>query len=184
MTSEANPYQSPSTQVAAEEAALRLARKVDYLSIVCWPLICLGNMLMPFTFAAALMNEQRGQIGAALAAAMLLIAGWVLCWLRPVWVRTVMVGAVVTGLSQIFPILQMIAGIIAIAVAALLGLGVADDGPAEMPAITSELGAFVIGIQVGLLLLIVATGIGLFLRLLLPKEWFTLEDAATEGVHV
>lgn len=73
------------------------------------------------------------------------------------------------GISQVFPLLQLFAGIVALGIAAECGLALPDSEP-EL--IASELGGFVVTIITGGALLVAASFAGFFFGLFLPERWF------------
>ena len=82
---------------------------------VTWTVLFLGNLILPLLLAIELVHG-RGWLG--------VVAGCTFCWLSGLCLmimqtaskRTMLIGASLTGLSQLFPILQVLAGIIALTV--------------------------------------------------------------------
>lgn len=106
----------------------------------------------------------------ALAVAILLGLG---CWLCATVRRlgtAVVIGGGVISVSQFFPILQFMSGMIALIIGAVLG--VAGDGDIG-PVVISEIGGFVVTLMTGLPLIGLSMGLGLLLQLMIGGRWWT-----------
>ena len=101
-----------------------------------------------------------------------------MCAFQPSIARKLILGSTVIAFSQMYPILQIIAGFVALGVAG--GVGLVEDGE-FMEQVSSELGGFVVTLLVGCILLIGATTIGLCLGLVMPHSWF--QPAAETGLQ-
>jgi hypothetical protein len=144
--------------------------EIDGLAFAAWPIVFGLNLVIPLLLGWD-MTREHGRIGVFLAAALLLTSGWAVCYARPSVARRLILGSTLTALSQLFPILQIVAGCIAVAVAdsfALLGHG-GHGGPAQF----SEPGGFIVTLLVGCILLTFAGTTGWVLGLLLPKRWLS-----------
>ena len=171
MSNDLNPYSAPTApaEVMAEENA---PGRWDKLSLISWPVILAVNLIVPLLLGL-MVTEDHGRVGMFLAVGVFLAAGWALCYYLPHFARRFILGGLFTALSQLFPILQFLSGIIALAIADGLGVEIdhsPGDGPVEQ--LTSEFGGFLVTLLVGLMISAVAAGIGLLLALVLPKRWF------------
>ena len=111
-----------------------------------------------------------------LSGLVVLAGGWTLCYVSPPVARRLIVGGMMTAVSQVFPILHLILGVIALGIAGRLGSATpGDDVPIDK--ISSELGGFFVTLLVGGGLLICAGAIGLVLGWLLPARWFAPREA-------
>ncbi|TWT73472.1 hypothetical protein Pla123a_38080 [Posidoniimonas polymericola] len=169
MTRSDNPYQSPS--VAADPPVPRAALW-DRFSVVGWPVVYALNIIVPLMFGWG-MTEQAGRVGMFVAMAVVLAGGW---WLAPrhAWVgRRLIVGAVITALSQVIPILHIYIGMASIAIVTSVGSLVAGeplDAPLSGP-LRSETAGFAVTVLVGGSLIVCSLVFGLVLGLLLPRKW-------------
>ena len=93
-----------------------------------WIFVCAINMAVPLFFSATL-TEEHGKLGMVLAVVSFFICGCFLCAFQRDLALAVIIGGVVVAMTQLMPILQIVAGTIGLAVGD--ALGVADFGNDE-----------------------------------------------------
>lgn len=157
-----NPYQTPAETWPVQESEPP-APKSKRWSILLWPLVFAFNLLSCLYMGWSSAQES-GRIGLLAACTAFLLGGWALCLAWPTAARQLLFGAFLLGLTQIFPLLQLTAGLIAFAIAVRLGF--VGDGLA----ITSDSAAALITTLVGLQLLLVAAVLGVGCDLL-SRVW-------------
>ncbi len=104
-----------------------------------------------------------------------MIGGWGFCVFRPRIARKVILGSAALSLTQIFPVIQFVAGILAMGISEALGVVgnfFEDNAPADP---SSFLGGFVPTAIVGCVLLAIAGLFGLVLGFCVPQRWFGVE---------
>lgn len=158
-------FRSPMQPTAV---ALRFtADQVDWRGMFSWSLLFVANLILPLGFGSQFIKA-HGRTGTMLATALIFIGGLCLCWWGPVVARNLRIGSVVTALSQIFFVLHVVLGLIALEVTDQFGLMLnAADGVGEA---NSQLGGFILTMIVGGSLLGCAGGIGAVFGLLMPSH--------------
>ncbi|MEX1222975.1 MAG: hypothetical protein WEA31_00360 [Pirellulales bacterium] len=163
-----NPYASPESSDASAAQDGRIARRIDTFAVFAWPIVFGVNLIVPALFGAEVTDEQ-GALGMMAACIMWLVLGWSLCLLHAPFARRLIVGSVLTALSQVFPIIHLIAGMFAIDIATALGLHLGQDHPVGN--VTSEFGGFFVTLLVGGILIACAVVAGLVAGVVLPSRW-------------
>ena len=167
MNTPTNPFSPPTVSDNVTKPRKKLRRFHEVL-VVAWPFVFGANMIVPLLFGRNLI-ENRGSLGMALAAIMLLLAGWMLFVVWPPLAYRLSLGSIVTALLQFFPLLHLFAGLIAFAITVNLGLAVdATDFSSEE--VTSELGGFVITAITGSCLLLFSLGVGTFVFIFTDRK--------------
>ena len=164
MTADINPYQSPSSIDAGNSSTSGSPGRIDRVAFITWPIVFGLNMIVPLLFGLAITYE-HGRIGLCVASGLLLAGGWLLCYASPPAARRLIVGSAVFAFTQFFPIIQLIAGMIAISVTG--SEGGFDEGP-----VVTEFTGFAMTLVVGTILLAFAGGLGVLLGFVLPRRWF------------
>lgn len=157
---ETNPYSPPpEASTAPPEVDLAAKDKQPFNLMVAWPVVLVVNLLIPLLFASEILQPQ-GMVGVILALLSFLLGGWWLClrW-RPI-AKRLMAGAAVVALSQFMPILQLIAGVLAIEVGLLFGIVNQMGNNPIGPEVDSILGGWLVTTITGCLLALVALLIG------------------------
>ncbi len=132
---------------------------------LAWFAVFLLNLAIPLLLALS-QTDERGRIGMLIAVTLLCAAGCWVCANSARAGRSLVVGGVLVGLSQLFPILQMIAGLTAITVAAALGLTKRE----VHASITTEIGGTIVTLITGTILMSMAAGVGFVIdRLMLYR---------------
>jgi MFS family permease len=162
---EHNPYAPPKSSTTPTPDRDPLSRRARAWTYGAWIFVCAINMAVPLLFSATL-TEEHGKLGMLLAVVSFFLCGCLLCAFQRNLALAVIIGGVIVALTQLFPILHIVAGWIGMAVGDLLG--VADFGRGDdSPRLLNELGGFVVTLVTGGILMAIATGIGLTI------QWFT-----------
>jgi len=85
--------------------------------------------------------------------------------------RKLIAGSIITGVSQVFPVLHIISGTIALEITMRFGLVIINDSAPLGHDVSSEAGGFFTTLLVGFFLLVCAAGTGRILGFLLPASW-------------
>jgi len=162
---EKNPYESPKCLAGP------LASPADHddarLLLTAWATVFVVNMAMPVFFAWSITGES-GRIGMIAASVVLFGCGCWICLMARRLAKGLIVGAVLVALTQVFPALQILAGILGLAVAEALHLSQYRD---RGPEITTELGGFVVTLITGGILMGLSGVTGTLVQRLLPSRW-------------
>jgi len=166
----ANPYASPQPREADAASCSAEPSALNKRLMTAWAAVVVANVVVPLGFAL-LPTQSTGRWGILSAILVILICGWCFCCAFPVQGRKLVAGSVLTALSQLLPILQLIAGIIGLAIASSLGLFVGgNDGQTDH--FVSEFGGFVATMSTGTILVVGAFMVGWLAAFVLPKHWF------------
>jgi MFS family permease len=161
---EHNPYEPPKSSTMPPPDPDPSSRRARAWTYGAWIFVCAINMAVPLLFSATL-TEEHGRLGMLLAVVSFFFCGCFLCAFQRGLALAVIIGGVIVALTQLFPILHIVAGWIGMAVGDALGL--ADFGTGDQsPRLLNELGGFVVTLITGGILMAIATGIGLAI------QWF------------
>ncbi len=152
-----NPYQSPLTE--GERLPSPLPADWSTALLAWWPVLLAVNLVVPLALGWSML-EARGKLGVAVAVAMFAVAGWLLCLFVPQVARRLMVGSIFVAASQLIPVLQLVLGIFAFAIAVQFGHAITGDDIAEASQITTEIGGFLVTTIVGTGLAVCSLSIG------------------------
>jgi hypothetical protein len=120
--------------------------------LLSWVAVFVYNMPVPLFFGW-FETEKGGRIGMAMAVIVLFAAGfWVCARFRRIGIL-IIIGGIPIGMSQLIPILQMAAGIIAIVIGHAVGLLDSEDA-------TNELGGFLLTSITGTILITLSAASG------------------------
>jgi hypothetical protein len=171
MSDSANPYQPP---VDVKLASASRSPGISLMSMAAWPFWLGANLIIPVLFGLEL-TEKSGRWGMALSVIMFLIGGWCVCYSSRKMARYLNTGAAIVSLTQIFPVLQVMAGMAGMWVAIVFGSfsPMTDTSDAK---VLSEFGGFVITTIVGCILLTVAFLVGMVVVALLTGVVFPKDE--------
>ncbi len=176
MTSPNNPYQPPSdidretdreTQMVAEDPTY--LDPGDSAMLGVWPVVLLLNTVLP-GFLAVQMCNRSGMIGIGISVMMFLVTGFWICFKFPRVGRGLVIGAGAMSLTQLFPVLHFLFGLLALGFAEAVGLIDTvdfDEGPAD---VSTVLAGFVITTLVGGALAVTGLAVGLVLNWLFRSK--------------
>jgi hypothetical protein len=117
------------------------------------------------------MTQEHGKLGMSIAALFLVLLGCYFCAAGRKLAAALIAGGALVGLSQMFPALHIIAGMIGMTVGQALDL--ANIGDEERPAqIVNEIGGFVVTLITGGILMAAGACGGMLMRLVTPARWW------------
>jgi hypothetical protein len=171
MSDSANPYQPP---VDVKLAPASRSPGISLMSMAAWPFWLGANLIIPVLFGLQF-TGRSGRWGMAFAIVLFLIGGWCVCYSSRKLGRYLNIGAAILSFTQIFPLLQVVAGMFGVWVAVFIGCfqPATDIDNAE---VLNELGGFVVTSIVGCILLSVALFIGLIVVTLLTGTVFPADE--------
>ncbi len=166
-----NPYAAPQEASSLPKPVVQ-PDSTDLVAVIAWPFVFLLNMIVPLMFGLDL-TARTGRTGMWIASLLLLVLGWIYCGRKSFLGRRLVLGSIFTALSQAFPILHLILGMIAFGIMRSLG-GAHPGDDIQREEITGEFSAFVMTLMVAVPLLVLAQCIGLAIaalyRLVFPKK--------------
>jgi hypothetical protein len=170
-----NPYEAPTAALGnpfPDGPEQQRAGRPHYLA---WGAVFALNMVVPLFFGLST-TQAHGRIGMAAASLLFLAWGCWLCAIRRQFAAPLIAGAVVVGMSQLVPILHVIAGTMGMLVGQILGLADARD----TMNVTSEFGGFFVTFVTGGLLIAASAVCGWLIRLMTPDHWWRKPAGASE----
>lgn len=167
---EFNPYEPPSDAATISIADPTPNRRVRKFSYVAWLFVFAINMAVPL-FLSHPVTEKHGRLGLLFGALLLLALGYYLCAVNRRFGPALIVGGVLIAISQVFPVMQVIAGMLGMTVGKAMGLASFGDDY-EVPQITTEEGGFIVTLVTGGILMAAAACSGMLLRLVTPAHWW------------
>ena len=165
-----NPYRAPQNVAAAMLRRTPRAGHKAGLLLVGWALAFLINLPGPRFMLSAGVYE-HGAAGMFVAAAVLFLLGGAVCTAQRNLGLALVFGGVPVGLSQVYPILQFVAELIAISIGEVLGVVeyIGEVGHRDMVwRAVGELGGFAVTFFTGGLLMGAAIACGLAIRAVMP----------------
>ena len=155
--SDINPYRSSfgDSSSAAETAARAFALTFFDLG---WPLAFAANLPVPLMFSSEITRD-TGSMGMAAAVALCLVAGWYVGRRNPWNAKRLVVGGGLVALSQVFPLLHVIVGMVGYEAARSLG-GAQQQSDDTIGRITTEYGGFICTLVTGGALIAAALATG------------------------
>jgi hypothetical protein len=165
-----NPYQEPMYGAGNSHTIDRSVRCGDRRHYFAWVVVFVFNMAVPLLFGWE-ETRDHGKVGLMVAALLLLALGCLICAADRRLATPLIAGSAMIGITQVFPLLQIVAGLLGMSVGRALGLGAhgRDAGPGR---IGSEAGGFVVTLVTGGILMAVSAGSGMLIRLLTPSRWW------------
>ena len=170
MNEDENPYQPVLFQSDPESQTQSDQKRIDRFAMIAWPVVFGLNLILPWFLSLGL-TQRHGRFGVEGALAVLLVCSWSLCYLVPYVARRLIFGSIFTALTQLFPVVQIYAGVIAISLAKKIGMMNYDDDM-QLGSTLSETGGFVVTTIVGGIILGFAFVSGALLTFILPARWF------------
>lgn len=170
MRDELNPYQSPESAKEKVERPKQLERRLELFAMLGWPIALGLNLPIPLYFGVV-RTQFAGRSGMTLGILVILGLGYLFCYCRPdlsrrfVWASSVMAG------TQFLPIIQIIAGMIAITIAQEIPFLSLSFGRDDLPEqIQNELSGFALTVFVGMLLSLPIATVVLVSSLIWPNS--------------
>jgi len=168
MSNSDNPYRSPATLEFCDVSQPR--EPIDKLAFALWPIVFTVNLIVPTLFGLQLTRD-HGRVGVLIALFGFLTTGWLFCFVKPKAARALIFGSVLIALSQIYPLIHILSGSIALSITTRVNLAVAGDD-SQLAHVASETGGFLITLLTGLILLACAAATGSMFALVLPPSAF------------
>lgn len=167
---DSNPYQSPEPTEAPAAQPNDSERGWDKFAIIGWPIALGANLPIPLLCGIAL-TELAGRWGMWLAILLILGLGYLVCYNWPRLSRRLVSASLLVAVTQFIPILQIVAGSIALQVVAQLpfvaGVSIDEHGPER---IVSERAGFAVTLLVGVSLLGIVAAIIALLSLFSARK--------------
>ena len=167
MTDLDNPFAAPETVELDASRAVR--EKVDLWVLAAGTVVFVANLVVPMLFATMFLDDAPGYLAILVACLVLLFGGWRIMVALPAYSRSILIGALVVAASQLFPVLQLFAGMVGVGIATGFGMVNRPVGPSHDPdhmgiETLTACGAFVVTLVVGAILLALSVGIGVLFR--------------------
>ena len=170
MVDDDNPYAAPPKPEKQKHSDALARRRPGVFTYVTWAFVFAVNLALPLLFSSSI-TQQHGKLGMSIAALFLLASGCHVCSISRKQAAVLISGGALVGLSQLFPFLQFIAGILGLIVGQFLGLVYAGNDE-RSPQIISEFGGFVVTLVTGGILMAASASAGILLRFVTPARWW------------
>jgi hypothetical protein len=167
---EHNPYEAPTSALRVPLPNGDEDRRGGGWLYFAWGAVFAVNMIVPLLFGLST-TSAHGRIGMTAASMLFLAWGCWLCAVRRQFAAPLIFGAVLVGVSQLVPILHVIAGLIGLTVGQILGLADTRDK------VTSEFGGFVVTFVTGGMLIAASAFTGWLIRSMTPAHWWRKQSA-------
>jgi hypothetical protein len=166
-----NPYEAPRTSATEGLSKRAVDRRYASGLHLAWVIVFLLNLVTPLLFGWS-RTESSGRIGMLIAAFLLLALGYGACGTARGIARPLVAGGILVAISQFFPLIQIIAGLIGMGIGSAAGQvdGRGDIGPGF---VRTETGGFLVTLVTGGLLMTAALVAGAFLRIITPWHWWS-----------
>ena len=115
----------------------------------------------------------------SIAVVFLLVLGCCICAMGRKLAAPLIVGGAFVALTQVFPILQIAAGMMGMGVGRAIGVASLGDDSLP-PRLNSEYGGFVVTFVTGGILMATGACSGMLIRLLTPARWWQRSDGTGE----
>jgi hypothetical protein len=154
-----NPYASPQSLTADTLPTTDVGDRPSRRIYLVWTIVFVLNLAVPLLIAWNVSNDSGGLGMFAAIAALYLLGSWICAkHCRHLGVGLI-AGGLCVGLTQVFPLLQIMAGSVGFAIATRLGQ--VDGRNGDLPDVNSAIGGFIITMTTGVLLMAAALVIGL-----------------------
>jgi hypothetical protein len=169
--SNTNPFEPSESTIAPEAKSRRVIHSPLVLSIQ-WTVVVLVNLIVPYLFAGG-MTGPMGGWGIFLGVVLVLVFGILASIALPMVVLLTVRGGVFVALSQFFPVIHLMAGLLSIDVYRSTGIipaGQLDRGNVGF------FSALVLTVSTGGILLMISCGLGVILKWITPRQWWKPRD--------
>jgi len=169
-----NPYNPPPPIPTGEVPPVKSIRG-PWLLAIEWTAVLMFNMIVPVLLGWSMTNSQA-KMGSAIAVALVATLGYYACVRFPTPMLLTIRGGMVVAVSQVFPVLQVLCG--ALAIHGLIVVGwIQESSFREM--LSFVFSGFMVTLLTGLFLLATSLVIGLFLRCVTPTSWWQVQVRAS-----
>lgn len=164
-----NPYQATDIAQEPQPSSKRRVIHSPFVLSIQWTVVLLCNSVVPLLIGWTEAQQGRGQLGIILAMGLCLVLGYVACIYMPLFAMIATRGGFLVALTQFFPVLQLLSGMIAIDTIRKTGI---------IPGQTLDSGslglvdAFLVTVATGSILIGISCLFGLLLRLVTPEGWW------------
>lgn len=163
-----NPYEPSDHSMDLEPVDQRVIHRPLVLSIQ-WTVVVLCNLIVPLLFGLAL-SRTDGIVGIAVAVVFMLVLGYFASIYLPFFVLFSVRGGLLVGVSQIIPVVHVLAGYVSMMLLRFVGLLEVDVLVGDKR--IGFISAFLLTVLTGGILIMVACGLGLLMRLVTPDRWW------------
>ncbi|MCE9560681.1 MAG: hypothetical protein K8U57_01375 [Planctomycetes bacterium] len=140
---------------------------------LAWATAFAINLLLPSFFGLMFLGSVSAIVGACIAIVIMYFLGHFVCEIRPRLGITLVIGAEHIGVAQLFPILQVVAGLVGLSLGSALGLlknlKVMDN--AHLPNAVTLAGGLLLTLFVGGVLALMALAAGRIDRCSRPQDY-------------
>ncbi len=164
-----NPYAPPVLSLDDSTVPDRANRFAPSRLHLAWFAVFAFNLVLPLLFGWGL-TSATARIGMLMAVMILLAAGYWICSIQRDLGRLLVFGGAFVGLSQIYPILQIVAGLGGMVVGQAFGQVSAGDQAAPAP--LSQTGGFLVTLTTGGLLMMASLALGYAMQKVKPRQWW------------
>ena len=158
-TENSNPYQPPKLNAPSHPGRLGQSTSMPGLRYISWLLAFAVNLVVPILFALDLCC-QSALVGMAVGILTLACLGCGICWKFPRFSKSFITATALVAVTQLFPMLQIIAGIIAVLATESIGLRLHGESTTSLE---WEALPFLAGVLVTLLTGLIVASAGLVL---------------------
>jgi hypothetical protein len=167
---ELNPYDPPRPAPMASEQPVDVVRGPFMLAFE-WTAVLLFNLIVPTLFAWSMTNNDA-KLGALIAVLVVAAAGYYFCFQKPLPILIAIRGGILVALTQVFPILHIVCGSLALQAWILLG----DMRKSSFQEMLSSIPAgFLVTLMTGLLLIASSFVVGMLMRWVTPAQWWIVK---------
>ena len=165
--SNSNPFEPSESTIAPEVNSRRVIYSPLVLSIQ-WTVVVLVNLIVPYLLAGG-MTGPMGSWGIFLGVVLVLLFGFWASRAIPMGVLLTVRGGVLVALSQFFPLIHLMAGILSIDFHRRTGIIPAEQLDRGN---VGFLSALLLTVSTGGILLMISCGLGVILKWITPSRWW------------
>ena len=165
--SNSNPFEPSESTIAPEVKSPRVIHSPLVLSIQ-WTVVVLVNLIVPYLLAGG-MTGPMGGWGIFMGVVLVLLFGVWASRAIPMGVLLTVRGGVLVALSQFFPLIHLMAGILSIDFHRRTGIIPAEQLDRGN---VGFLSALLLTVSTGGILLMISCGLGVILKWITPSRWW------------
>jgi hypothetical protein len=165
--SNTNPFEPSESTIAPEVKSRRVIHSPLVLSIQ-WTVVVLVNLIVPYLLAGG-MTGPMGGWGIFLGVVLVLLFGFWASRAIPMGVLLTVRGGVLVALSQFFPLIHLLAGMLSIDFHRRTGIIPAEQLDRGN---LGFLSALLLTVSTGGILLTISCGLGVILKWITPSRWW------------
>ena len=169
--SNTNPFEPSESTIAPEVKSRRVIHSPLVLSIQ-WTVVVLVNLIVPYLFAGG-MTGPMGGWGIFLGVVLVLLFGIWASSALPMGVLLTVRGGVLVALSQFFPVIHLMAGLLSIDFYRRTGMIPAEQLDRGN---VGFLSALLLTVSTGGILLMISCGLGVILKWITPSRWWKTRE--------